>query len=74
MSMVLSSRGQKLLLMDFSQESENFFPPVHWWGKHSLGGGGQGVYYPPTHSWAKNVHQITVHYYRKTKKRKNTIS
>ena len=40
MSMVLSSRGQKLLLMDFSQESENFFPPVHWWGKHSLGGGG----------------------------------
>ena len=39
MSMVLSSRGQKLLLMDFSQESENFFPPVHWWGKHCLGGG-----------------------------------
>ena len=44
--MVLSSRGQKLLLMDFSQESENFFPPVHWWGKHSLGG--------------STIHQLTV--------------
>ena len=51
MSMVLSSRGQKLLLMDFSQESENFFPPVHWWGKHSLGGGGGRVYI---------IHQLTV--------------
>ena len=50
MSMVLSSRGQKLLLMDFSQESENFFPPVHWWGKHSLGGGGRVF----------TIHQLTV--------------
>ena len=50
MSMVLSSRGQKLLLMDFSQESENFFPPVHWWGKHSLGGGGR----------VSTIHQLTV--------------
>ena len=49
MSMVLSSQGQKLLLMDCSQESENFFLPVHWLGKHSLGGGR-----------VSTIHQLTV--------------